>query len=267
MYDVQSTNNKKSRISHIDDLKDFLELKHEQYNTPAFIESDPVSIPHNFSAKEDIEISGFLTATISWGLRKTILQNAATLMQMMDSAPSQFIRSFTALDLKPFRKFVHRTFNGDDCIYFLHSLQNIYVNYGGLESCFVSRPGEGVKPRIDAFRMKFLGLPHPQRHEKHIANPMKGASCKRINMFLRWMVRDDGRGVDFGLWKSVSPAELICPLDIHTASVARKLGLLRMNSNDWKAAEELTKALRKFDSKDPVKFDFALFGLGIYEKF
>ena len=188
-------------------------------------------------------------------------------MQMMDSSPSQFIRSFTTSDLKPFTKFVHRTFNGDDCIYFLYSLQNIYANYGGLESCFVPLPGEGIKQRINAFRMKFLVLPHPKRHEKHIANPMKGASCKRINMYLRWMSRDDGRGVDFGLWKSVSPADLICPLDVHTATVARKLGLLKLKTNDWKAAEELTEALRRFDPEDPVKYDFALFGLGINEKF
>jgi len=249
------------------ELHDFLDSKYAQYNTPAFIDSDPVSIPHNFSTKEDIEISGFLSATISWGLRKTILQNAAMLMQMMDNAPSQFIRSFTIADLKPFRKFVHRTFNGEDCLYFLHSLQNIYINYGGLENCFVSIPGEGIKPRIDFFRRIFLELPHPQRHEKHIADPMKGASCKRINMFLRWMVRDDNRGVDFGLWKSVRPHELVCLLDIHTGKVARKLGCLQRTSNDWAAAEELTASLRKLDPDDPVKYDFALFGLGIFEKF
>jgi uncharacterized protein (TIGR02757 family) len=249
------------------ELHDFLEAKYLKYNTPAFIEHDPVSIPHKFSAREDIEISGFLAATISWGLRKTILQNAAMLMQMMDDSPSQFIRSFTQGDLKPFVKFVHRTFNGEDCIYFLHSLQNIYINYGGLESCFVSLPGQGIKPRIDSFRRIFLELPHPKRVEKHIANPMKGASCKRINMFLRWMVRDDRRGVDFGLWKSISPADLICPLDIHTATVARKLGLLKLKGNNWKAAEDLTSALRKVDPDDPVKYDFALFGLGVFEKF
>jgi len=249
------------------ELRDFLEEKYWQYNTPAFIEHDPVSIPHNFSAKEDIEISGFLTATISWGLRKTILQNSRLLMQMMDNEPYGFIRSFATSDLKPFRKFVHRTFNSEDCIYFLHSLRHIYTNYGGLESCFVSLPGEGIRSRIDSFRRTFLELPHPQRHEKHIADPMKGASCKRINMFLRWMVRDDGKGVDFGLWKSVKPGELICPLDIHTAASARKLGLLRVKTNDWQAAEELTSALRKFDPEDPVRYDFALFGLGVYENF
>ncbi|MCX6282725.1 MAG: TIGR02757 family protein, partial [Bacteroidetes bacterium] len=235
--------------------------------TPAFIGSDPVSIPHLFTSKEDIEISAFLTAMISWGFRKSILQNARALVEMMDMDPYGFIRSFNSSDLKPFRKFVHRTFNGEDCVFFLHSLQNIYSEYGGLESCFVPGDYPGVKPRISAFRRLFLALPHPQRHEKHIANPGKGASCKRINMFLRWMVRDDKRGVDFGLWKSIRPSELICPLDVHTGNVARKLGLLQRKSNDWDAAEELTAALRKLDPADPVKFDFALFGLGVFEKF
>jgi uncharacterized protein (TIGR02757 family) len=220
-----------------------------------------------FSSREDIEISGFLTATISWGLRKSILQNARALMEMMDMAPYGFIRSFTPANLKPFRKFVHRTFNGNDCIFFLLSLQNIYNNYGGLESVFVPGPAAGVKGRIDTFRRIFLEFPHQPGQEKHIANPLKGASCKRINLFLRWMVRDDRRGVDFGLWKSVQPSELICPLDVHTGNVARKLGLLKRKTNDWKAAEELTAALREFDSADPVKYDFGLFGLGISENF
>jgi len=249
------------------ELHYFLELKYDQYNNPEFINTDPVSVPHLFSTKQDIEISGFLTAMISWGFRKSIIQNATILMEMMGMAPSEFIRSFTTSDLEPFNKFVHRTFNGSDCIFFLRSLQNIYTNYGGLENCFVRSPAAGVKSRIDAFRRIFLGLPHPQRHEKHIANPLKGASCKRINMFLRWMVRNDRRGVDFGLWKSVQPSELICPLDIHTGNVARKLGLIKRKLNDWEAAEELTNALRKFDPEDPVKYDFALFGLGIFEKF
>jgi uncharacterized protein (TIGR02757 family) len=256
-------------LSHLSskELKAFLDFKYHQYNTAAFIESDPVSIPHLFSLKEDIEISAFLTATISWGFRKSILQNAMHLMEMMDLAPFQFISSFTSADLKTFRKFVHRTFNGEDLVFFLQSLQNIYLLKGGLQNCFVSLPGTGVKPRIASFRRIFLELPHPQRTEKHIADPDKGASCKRINMFLRWMTRDDGIGVDFGLWKSISPAELICPLDIHTGNVARKTGILKRKTNDWLAAEELTASLRKFDPDDPVKYDFALFGLGVFEKF
>lgn len=249
------------------DLRGFLEAKHLQYNSPAFIATDPVSVPHNFSLRQDIEISAFLTSVISWGNRKSILSNATALVQMMDMAPYQFITAFTESDLKPFRKFVHRTFNGDDCLYFLRSLQNIYISHGGLESGFVSDGSPGVKPRISAFRRLFLELPHPQRHEKHIANPEKGASCKRINMFLRWMVRDDGRGVDFGLWKTVSPSELVCPLDVHSGNVARKLGLLKRKTSDWQAAEELTAALRRFDPADPVKYDYALFGLGVFEKF
>lgn len=249
------------------ELREFLEAKYLQYNTPSFIESDPVSIPHLFSSKEDIEISGFLTATISWGNRKSILSNARQLVEMMDMAPASFIRRFESSDLKPLRKFVHRTFNGDDCLFFLRSLQNIYLNYGGLESCFVSEGDNSVWSRISAFRRIFLGLPHPQRHEKHIANPLKGASCKRIHMFLRWMVRDDVHGVDFGLWKTLSPSELVCPLDVHTGNVARKLGLLSRKTNDRTAAEELTASLRKFDAADPVKYDFALFGLGVFENF
>ncbi len=249
------------------ELRGFLEEKYLQYSTPAFIETDPVSIPHLFSLREDIEISAFLTATISWGFRKSILRNARHLMEMMDMMPHQFIRSFTSSDLKPFRNFVHRTFNGEDCVFFLKSLQNIYINEGGLESCFDRQPVTDVKSRIDAFRRIFLQLPHPQRHEKHLANPEKGASCKRINMFLRWMVRDDSKGVDFGLWKSILKSELICPLDVHSGNVARKLGLLKRKSNDWQAAEELTVALRKIDPADPVKYDFALFGLGVFERF
>jgi len=251
----------------ITELREFLEAKYLQYNTPSFIYSDPVSIPHLFSSAEDIEISAFLTATISWGFRKSILANATILIKMMDMSPSRFIRSFTSTDLEPFRRFNHRTFNGEDCIFFLRSLQNIYVNYGGLEKCFVNNQADCIKPRIAAFRKIFLGLPHQPRQEKHIADPYKGSSCKRLNMFLRWMVRDDGRGVDFGLWKSISPSELICPLDIHSGNVARKLGLLKRKSNDWKAAEELTAALGKFDANDPVKYDYSLFGPGVFEKF
>jgi len=249
------------------ELKSFLDAKYLQYNTISFIESDPISIPHLFSFKEDKEISGFLTATISWGFRKTILSNARQLVEMMDMAPASFIRNFENSDLKPFRKFIHRTFNGEDCVFFLRSLQNIYLNYGGLEGCFVSGEESCVWSRISAFRRIFLELPHPQRHEKHVANPLKGASCKRIHMFLRWMVRDDQQGVDFGIWNTFSPSELICPLDVHTGNVARKLGLVSRKTNDRAAAEELTASLRKFDPADPVKYDFALFGLGVFEHF
>lgn len=244
------------------ELKSFLEFKYSQFSNPSFLPPDPVSIPHLFSVKEDIEIAGFLTSVISWGNRKSILTNARRLMELTDMSPHSFITSFETSDLKPFESFVHRTFNGSDCIFFLHSLQNIYKNEGGLESCFVSKGGTGIKPRISAFRKKFFGLPHLPRHEKHIADPEKGASCKRLNMFLRWMVRDGTGGVDFGIWKSIPASELICPLDIHTGNIARKLGLLKRTINDWNAAEELTASLRRFDPQDPVKYDLALFGMG-----
>ena len=248
-------------------MKEFLDTKLEQFNTPAFLETDPVSIPHLFTTKEDIEISAFLTATIAWGGRKSIISSAGKLMGMMDMAPFDFIKNAGPRDYQPFRKFVHRTFNGSDCVAFLRSLQHIYLYEGGLEKGFDLRQGTGMKDRIAGFRRQFLGFPHPPRTEKHIADPLKGASCKRINMFLRWMVRKDGKGVDFGLWKSISPGELVCPLDLHSGRVARKLGLLHRKSNDWKAAEELTNALRELDREDPVKYDLALFGLGVFENF
>ncbi len=254
------------------ELFEFLEEKHYQYNHSSFIESDPVSIPHNFRNKEDIEIAGFLTAAISWGQRKTIINNAWKLLKMMDNSPYDFIFNSTENDYKSFRNFKHRTFNEYDCIYFLKSLKNIYKNQGGLEKTF--SPGFPGKQNEDPiffsimnFRKIFFSLPHPTRTEKHISNPEKGASAKRLNMFLRWMVRKDKQGVDFGLWKNIYPSDLLCPLDIHSGNVARKLGLLKRNQNDWKAVKELTNSLKKFDKYDPVKYDFALFGLGVFEKF
>jgi uncharacterized protein (TIGR02757 family) len=249
------------------ELFEFLELKYHQYNKPEFIESDPISIPHRFNKKEDIEIAGFLTATISWGTRAGILKNAARLMQMMDHAPFDFTMDAGNDDLEQIRKFVHRTFNGNDCIFFIQSLQNCYRYHGGLEQLFSTDPNSGLKEKISGFRKAFFELSHEPHVEKHIADPMKNASAKRILMFLRWMVRNDSRGVDFGLWKQIDPSKLICPLDVHVGNVARKLGLLTRKSNDWKAAEELTANLRIFDPADPVKYDFALFGLGIFENF
>lgn len=249
------------------ELKKYLDEKVELYNRPTFIEEDPISIPHLFSRKEDIEISGFLSAVIAWGQRKTILANAGKLMEMMDNAPYDFISGFRDTDLKPFEHFVHRTFNGIDCIYFLTSLKNIYSNHGGLENLFTPTGDEDtVKDSILRFRNVFFELPHLPRTQKHIANPFKNASAKRLNMFLRWMVRKDDNGVDFGIWQSIDPALLMCPLDVHTGNVARALGLLHRNQSDWKAVEELTAVLRSFDPVDPVKYDFALFGMGMYEK-
>jgi len=255
----------------IADLKAFLDEKSDFYNHPGFIADDPISISHQFSKKEDIEIAGFLTATIAWGNRKSIIKNAnqlMKLMQWMDFAPYDFITGFSESDLGPFRGFVHRTFNGSDCVSFLFALKNIYQNRGGLENLFVPGPQyTSMKESISRFRQVFFEVPHDRRTEKHLADPMRNASAKRLNMYLRWMVRQDDKGVDFGIWQSIDPALLMCPLDIHTGNVARKLGLLSRKQNDWKAVEELTSNLRKFDSADPVKYDFALFGLGIYEKF
>ena len=249
------------------ELFEFLELKHDKYNHPSFIESDPISVPHQFSRKEDIEIAGFLTATISWGSRKSIISNARKLMHLMDDDPHCFILEASENDLVTFRKFVHRTFNGEDCIFFLQSLKNLYTKNESMEMLFLPANNAGMRQAIWQFREAFLLTPHLKRAEKHISDPLSGSSAKRINMFLRWMVRNDSHGVDFGLWKRIDPSTLICPLDIHVGRVARKLNLLTRKSNDWKTAEELTSNLRKFDPTDPVKYDFALFGLGIFEDF
>ncbi|HEY6159978.1 MAG TPA: TIGR02757 family protein [Bacteroidia bacterium] len=246
------------------ELKEFLEEKYERYNRVSFIESDPVSIPHLFRKKEDIEISGFLAATIAWGQRPTIIKNATKLVQWMDMSPHDFILNAGEKDLAPFKKFVHRTFNGSDCIFFLHSLKNIYAKRGGMENAF---QGCDAKEAIIKFRQAFFSVKHLSRTLKHVSNPGSGSSAKRLNMFLRWMVRKDKRSVDFGIWNNLKPAQLFCPLDVHSGNVARKLGLLTRKQNDWKAVEELTVSLREFDPADPVKYDFALFGLGVFEKF
>jgi len=253
-----------------DVLKELLDTKARQYNNLQFIGTDPISIPHLFTKNEDIEIAGFLSAVIAWGQRPTILKNAHSLVEWMDFSPHDFILSFTEKDLKPFKKFVHRTFNGEDCEFFLWSLKNIYQNYQTLENAFTlgfSLSESNTKQAIILFRKRFFEIEHPPRSQKHIADPEKNSSAKRLNMFLRWMVRQDKTGVDFGIWTKILPSQLICPLDVHVANVARKLGLLSRKMNDWQAAEELTAVLKTFDENDPVKYDFALFGLGIFEKF
>jgi uncharacterized protein (TIGR02757 family) len=237
------------------------------YNRPSFIESDPVSIPHQFSRKEDIEIASFFAATIAWGQRPTILRNAKRLMELVDNEPYQFIIGSNKSDWKRFDGFVHRTFNETDVVYFIQSLQNIYRNHGGIEKVFSGKGKKDIKAGIQHFRKIFLEINPHGRTAKHIANVEKNASAKRINMFLRWMVRNDKKGVDFGIWKSISPSLLYCPLDLHSGRVARKLGLLNRTQDDWKAVHELTMSLRTLDAKDPVKYDFALFGLGVFEKF
>lgn len=251
------------------ELHSFLEENYERFNGPDFIAPDPVSIPHRFSKKQDIEIAGFLAATIAWGQRPTIIRNANELVQRMDNAPYDFILHHTKKDLLQFKKFKHRTINGVDCTFFMKSLQNIYRKHQSLENVFT---GSDARESIENFRKIFFSLPHPHRTEKHISRPpiedgRTGSACKRLNMFLRWMVRNDKRGVDFGIWKNIGMHQLMCPLDIHSGNVARKLGLLSRKQNDWQSVEELTSRLREFDTKDPVKYDFALFGLGVLGKY
>jgi len=250
------------------ELKLFLDYKVEQYNAPEFIKTDPVQIPHQFSKKEDIEIAGFLTATIAWGNRKSILNNASNLMELLEHSPFDFVMNHSETDLISLENFVHRTFNGTDLRYFVQSLRNIYLEHDGLETVFAKyAEANSLQLSIHQFKQLFFELPHPSRTQKHVSDPLKNSAAKRINMFLRWMIRNDAAGVDFGIWKSLSPAQLSCPLDVHSGNTARKLGLLKRKQNDAKALVELDKSLRKFDPADPVKYDFALFGLGVFEKY
>ncbi len=247
------------------DIKALLDEKVLKYNSPEFIENDPILIPHQFKLKEDIEIAGFLSATIAWGNRKSIINNAQKLMHLIEDAPFDFISNCNEKDLKRFDKFVHRTFNGTDCTFFIRALKNIYKKNGGLENVFalgLNKNDNNIKNAIINFREVFLQTKHLSRSEKHLSNPLKNSSAKRLCMYLRWMVRNDGRGVDFGIWKSIKPSQLCLPLDVHTGNVSRTLKLLKRNQNDWISVEEITSVLKKFDAKDPIKYDFALFGLG-----
>jgi uncharacterized protein (TIGR02757 family) len=250
------------------ELKSFLDEKVIQYNTLEFIESDPVQIPHLFSQKEDIEIAGFLSAIIAWGNRKMIIKNSHKMMDLMGNAPYDFVMSHSENDLERLETFVHRTFNGQDFASFIRSLKNIYQNHNGLESVYAKNQELATMQKsISEFKKTFFEIPHQYRTQKHISDPLNNSAAKRINMFLRWMVRQDNKGVDLGIWKSISPASLSCPLDVHSGNVARKLGLLTRKQNDGKALAELDKKLREFDANDPVKYDFALFGLGVFEGF
>lgn len=255
------------RKSDLTELKALLDERHDRYNRPSFIEEDPISIPHRFSQKEDIEIAGLLTALLAWGRRDIILRSAADLLRRMDDTPAQFVRGASASELRALDSFVHRTFNGVDAVAMVKGLRAIYKS-GGLEQAFSAYSKEDKQAAsrgIQHFRNQMIQVRNwPERSAKHLANPAAGSSAKRLNMFLRWMVRSDRRGVDFGLWKGISPSQLICPLDVHTGTVARRLGLLARKQNDWLAAEELTAALRQFDPTDPVKYDFSLFGMGVY---
>lgn len=255
-------------MMNFNELKDFLDSKVIEYNNPKFIDQDPIQVPHNFNTKKDIEIAGFLTASIAWGNRKSIIHNAKRMVLLLDNTPYDFIINHQEQDLEKLLPFVHRTFNGDDFIQFVKSLKNIYKNHGGLEQVFANHTEENsLQESIHKFKQVFFEIEHLPRTQKHISDPLKGSAAKRINMFLRWMVRNDKAGVDFGIWKSLKPSQLSCPLDVHSGNVARNLGLLTRKQNDAKALLELDSSLRSFDSEDPVKYDFALFGLGVFEKF
>lgn len=259
-----------------ENLKAFLDAKVAQYNRPEFIENDPVTIPHIFSGKQDIEIMGFWAATLAWGQRVTIIKKCKELIALMDGAPYDFIINHEEPDLKKLLQFKHRTFNDVDTLYFIGFFRQHYERFESLEDAFVPMPsgplkGEqkehGVEAYLNHFRSYFFSLPDfPHRTKKHVSSPSQKSTCKRLNMFLRWMVRKDDNGVDFGIWNRIKPADLICPLDLHVDRVSRKLNLITRKQTDWQTAIELTERLREFDPNDPVKYDFALFGLGIEER-
>ena len=250
------------------DLKDFLDEKAEFYNRKKFIQSDPIQIPHQYLKKEDIEIAGFLSATIAWGNRTMIIRNSKRMMEIMDNSPFDFIMNHSKKELETITNFIHRTFNSTDFNYFITSLQNIYLHHKGLENILKPAVGEiNYQHSIANFKNIFFELSHEVRTEKHVSNPLKNSAAKRINMFLRWMVRYDNNGVDFGIWKNIPRSYLSIPLDVHSGNVARKLGLLKRKQNDAKALFELDKKLREFDPVDPVRYDYALFGLGAFESF
>ncbi|MGK6353208.1 TIGR02757 family protein [Parapedobacter sp. DT-150] len=281
------------------DIKDFLDRKVDEYNRPAFIDGDPICIPHRFTRRQDVEIMGFFAAVLAWGQRKTIINKCTELIARMDGAPFDFVQRHQPHDLKHLLGFKHRTFNDTDLLYFIHFFRAHYGRYDSLEDAFIPRATHtefreeylevfpvieegiglsssvcymdrlqgaafGVEQALNNFRAYFFSLPdYPARTRKHISAPQQHSACKRLNMFLRWMVRQDDRGVDFGLWTRLTPAQLICPCDVHVERVARRLGLIQRKQSDWKTAMELTENLRRLDADDPVRYDFALFGLGV----
>jgi len=251
------------------DILELLERKYDEFNRPLYIDSDPIQIPHRFSKPEDIEISAFLTATIAWGNRKSIITNANRLMGMIDNAPHDFVINASKDEIKHLKTFVHRTFNGDDCMFTIRSLKNIYLNHGGLHGLFSKgfNSTQTIKGSLEYARTILFETELENAREKHFANAAKNSSCKRLNMYLRWMVRSDNRAVDFGLWDNIPMSELQIPLDVHVGNVARKLGLLQRSQDDWKAVEILTQKLKSFCPNDPVKYDYSLFGLGVFEGF
>jgi len=261
-------------MNNTGNLEAFLNKKVDEFNQPFFIENDPISIPHLFSKKQDIEIAGFFAAIFAWGNRTTIIQKTKELMQRMDMSPYEFCLNYDNNSVKRLKGFKHRTFNDDDLFYFIEFFHHHYQMSDTLEAAFLKNPNNGssagsvVEAALIGFKKYFFSFEHLKRTEKHISSPLQKSTCKRLNMFLRWMVRSDKAGVDFGIWsKKISPSQLICPIDVHVARVARRFGLLQRKQTDWLAAVELTENLKKLDAKDPVKYDFALFGLGALEKF
>jgi uncharacterized protein (TIGR02757 family) len=249
------------------ELKDFLDEKVEKYNVPDFIKNDPIQIPHQFSLKQDIEIAGLFAALLAWGQRVTIIRKCKELLQYMDNDPYNFILNHKAKDLRRFESFKHRTFNPTDTLYFIEALKSIYTSNSTLEDAFAISPSDlSIENALISFHKRFFSLDnYPHRTKKHVPTPERKSTCKRISMYLRWMVRSDNRGVDFGLWKKISSSQLVCPCDLHVDRVARKLKLIKRSQTDWQTALELTGNLRKLDPADPVRYDFALFGLGIEE--
>ena len=257
-------------MEDVQPLKELLDAKVRLYNQPSFIEKDPVCVPHSFSKKQDIEISGLFAAVLAWGNRTTIINNSRKLMEWMGNAPHDFILHHKETDLKPFVHFAHRTFNATDLLYFIEFLQYHYRQYDSLEDAFV--PGkrykeETVEQALIHFHHYFFSIEHPERTRKHIATPERNSACKRLNMYLRWMVRNDKKGVDFGIWKKIKPSLLVCPLDVHVARVAERLGLLENIKSNWANALHLTAQLRMLNADDPAVYDYALFGLGMAERF
>ncbi|BDQ12570.1 TIGR02757 family protein [Sediminibacterium sp. TEGAF015] len=251
-------------------LQAFFNRKVKEYNQPAFIAADPVCIPHLFVKKQDIEIAGFFAAIFAWGNRTTIIKKAKELMQLMEMQPHQFCLEAGPVELKKLEQFKHRTFNATDLLYCVEFFRKHYQQYDSLEYAFMpgNKAPNSVKEALSYFHHYFFSLEDaPLRTRKHISTPEKGSSCKRLNMFLRWMVRKDKQGVDLGIWTQINPSQLICPIDVHVARVAKRFQLLDCKQTDWQAAEELTNYLKKLDPKDPAKYDFALFGLGVIEKY
>ncbi len=251
-----------------DTLYQLLESKYKEYNTAAFIALDPVCIPHRFTKQEDIEIMGFIAAVLAWGQRKTIINKCTELIERMDGAPHQFITQHQETDLPQLEGFVHRTFNDTDLLYFVFALKELYTEFNSMEDVFLNgmnKKSQNIEGGLITFRNYFFSFDHPHRTRKHISSPETKSACKRLNMFLRWMVRKDKKGVDFGIWKQIQPAQLICPCDVHVDRIARQLGLITRTQVDWQTAVELTNNLKSLDPKDPVKYDFALFGMGVVE--